>query len=245
MIQVPATSIIRVVQSRLTSGSVAVLATRSTRSKVPTAPRDDFLSVLRYCTVMYWHLKLCLRVFISKRRSTLSELRSQTKSWAVQRCRCLSEYQCQLGRKAKFPANPKQRAHELEARLRGLVVPLAVTHASADLSNGPGAPKGCTASPSASAATDSSESCCSAISKGSQPKVTASAVAVLVLLLVALCVPQTRGALPASQVAALVDLYTSTSGSAWTTSTNWLSGDPCTNAWWGVGCTGTTSHDVV
>ena len=35
---------------------------------------------------------------------------------------------------------------------------------------------------------------------------------------------------------ALVDLYQSTSGSIWFTATNWLTGDPCENLWFGVTC---------
>jgi hypothetical protein len=35
---------------------------------------------------------------------------------------------------------------------------------------------------------------------------------------------------------ALVDLYHSTNGEDWTTSTNWLVGDPCLGNWFGVTC---------
>ena len=35
---------------------------------------------------------------------------------------------------------------------------------------------------------------------------------------------------------ALVALYNSTNGPDWATNTNWLSGDPCANAWYGVTC---------
>ena len=34
----------------------------------------------------------------------------------------------------------------------------------------------------------------------------------------------------------LVALYWSTGGGAWLSSSNWLVGDPCTNAWLGVAC---------
>jgi surface protein len=35
---------------------------------------------------------------------------------------------------------------------------------------------------------------------------------------------------------ALIVLYNSTNGPNWTTNTNWLKGDPCANAWYGVTC---------
>jgi hypothetical protein len=49
----------------------------------------------------------------------------------------------------------------------------------------------------------------------------------------AMCVGTTN----AVHRAALVDLYTSTNGTKWTTSTNWLLGDPCQDSWYGVACT--------
>lgn len=55
-----------------------------------------------------------------------------------------------------------------------------------------------------------------------------------------------EAALAAGQRAALVDLYSSTGGSSWATSTNWLSGDPCgapafnpAFVWSGVACSAT------
>ena len=53
--------------------------------------------------------------------------------------------------------------------------------------------------------------------------------------------PSVLGVLPTNQRDALVSLYSATGGAGWTTSTNWLTGDPCTNNWVGVLCSGTTS----
>jgi len=36
---------------------------------------------------------------------------------------------------------------------------------------------------------------------------------------------------------ALVSLYNNTNGNSWKTKTNWLTGDPCDNHWYGVSCT--------
>jgi hypothetical protein len=41
---------------------------------------------------------------------------------------------------------------------------------------------------------------------------------------------------PPAQRQALVDLYTSTNGSSWTYTTNWLNGDPCADFWAQVRC---------
>jgi hypothetical protein len=41
---------------------------------------------------------------------------------------------------------------------------------------------------------------------------------------------------PPEQRAALVDLYTATAGASWTTSANWMTGDPCNGAWVGIAC---------
>ena len=48
--------------------------------------------------------------------------------------------------------------------------------------------------------------------------------------------------IPTSERQALLDLYTSTNGSGWTTSTNWNGavGTECT--WYGVTCDGTNAH---
>ena len=48
--------------------------------------------------------------------------------------------------------------------------------------------------------------------------------------------PTCLGVANASMVAALVDAYHATGGARWVNSDNWLHGDPCTNAWFGVTC---------
>jgi hypothetical protein len=50
---------------------------------------------------------------------------------------------------------------------------------------------------------------------------------------------------PPTHRSALADLYTSTNGTGWTVSTNWLSGDPCSGLWYRVGCSGTTAVTYV
>jgi hypothetical protein len=56
----------------------------------------------------------------------------------------------------------------------------------------------------------------------------------------------TKALVPPAQRSALVDLYTSTGGPTWTSSTNWLLGDPCslTSSWLGILCTTNGSPDV-
>ena len=39
-----------------------------------------------------------------------------------------------------------------------------------------------------------------------------------------------------TEISALTNLYYAAGGSAWTYRTNWLSGDPCLNSWYGVSC---------
>ena len=41
---------------------------------------------------------------------------------------------------------------------------------------------------------------------------------------------------PSSERGALVDFYNSLHGPNWSSNTNWLTGDPCLNAWSGVYC---------
>ena len=41
---------------------------------------------------------------------------------------------------------------------------------------------------------------------------------------------------PTAERDALVTLYNSTNGARWTPNTNWLTGDPCTDDWYGVTC---------
>ncbi len=45
-----------------------------------------------------------------------------------------------------------------------------------------------------------------------------------------------EGNVSADERAALVDLYNDTAGGSWSTNTNWLTGDPCVDAWSGVTC---------
>jgi hypothetical protein len=46
----------------------------------------------------------------------------------------------------------------------------------------------------------------------------------------------TVAAVPASERQALVDLFTATNGKDWKIKTNWLTGDPCDNHWYGIFC---------
>ncbi len=41
---------------------------------------------------------------------------------------------------------------------------------------------------------------------------------------------------PSAERSTLVDLYSSTNGPSWSAKGNWMSGDPCSNRWDGVGC---------
>jgi len=43
---------------------------------------------------------------------------------------------------------------------------------------------------------------------------------------------------------ALVDLYTATNGAKWLSNANWLNGDPCSQKWYGVRCSGGTIYAV-
>jgi hypothetical protein len=59
----------------------------------------------------------------------------------------------------------------------------------------------------------------------------------------------TAGKTCPAQIVALVDLYDSTGGAQWSSSTNWKSGDPCSPSatWFGVTCVTSTadgSYDV-
>ena len=49
-------------------------------------------------------------------------------------------------------------------------------------------------------------------------------------------------AVPAAELQTLTDLYNSTNGAGWTTHTNWLSGDPCDNHWYGITCDAAGAH---
>ncbi|MCC6596504.1 MAG: leucine-rich repeat domain-containing protein, partial [Rhodanobacteraceae bacterium] len=56
-----------------------------------------------------------------------------------------------------------------------------------------------------------------------------------------LCVPA-RAAVPAAERQALVNLYNSTNGANWLSDNNWLTGDPCEDAWEGIVCNGADQH---
>jgi hypothetical protein len=62
-------------------------------------------------------------------------------------------------------------------------------------------------------------------------------ILMVVGLYACIMLPSAEAQVPAIQRSALVDLYTSTNGTAWKNSANWLTGDPCLNSWSGVGCT--------
>lgn len=51
--------------------------------------------------------------------------------------------------------------------------------------------------------------------------------------------------MPPAQRAALVDLYNSTNGLGWGSSTGWLNGDPCSQAWYGLACEETDDGSYV
>ena len=56
-----------------------------------------------------------------------------------------------------------------------------------------------------------------------------------------LVLPVQGAGVSASEAVALADLYSASGGSTWTSSTRWLSGDPCINAWTRVSCSGGTT----
>ena len=57
-----------------------------------------------------------------------------------------------------------------------------------------------------------------------------------VCLALVLCFGLVLTVVPPSERQALVDFYTSLQGQNWTGNANWLTGDPCENAWGGVFC---------
>lgn len=59
---------------------------------------------------------------------------------------------------------------------------------------------------------------------------------VTLLLLMTMGLPGASAALATAQKTALTNLYSATAGANWSTKTNWLIGDPCTSAWFGVTC---------
>jgi len=55
------------------------------------------------------------------------------------------------------------------------------------------------------------------------------------------CVPASA-AVPAAERQTLVNLYNSTNGANWVSNDNWLTGDPCDNGWYGIGCDDAGQH---
>ena len=49
---------------------------------------------------------------------------------------------------------------------------------------------------------------------------------------------------PAADITALENLYNSLNGGDWTSSANWLTGDPCSDAWHGITCTGSVIENI-
>lgn len=50
---------------------------------------------------------------------------------------------------------------------------------------------------------------------------------------------------PPAERAALVALYNAAGGSSWTTKTNWNTGDPCLNSWYGITCNGSNVTQIM
>jgi hypothetical protein len=59
-----------------------------------------------------------------------------------------------------------------------------------------------------------------------------------VLVVVVLAASLVSAAVPSDQMAALRDLFDSTSGAAWVNRTGWNDGDACETRWFGVTCAG-------
>jgi len=64
------------------------------------------------------------------------------------------------------------------------------------------------------------------------------------LFLIALAVDLSAADVPAAEREALVDIYNHCGGYRWVHQANWLKGDPCSNAWYGVQCDPTNSTIV-
>ena len=65
---------------------------------------------------------------------------------------------------------------------------------------------------------------------------------VSLLLLLLVCTLLHAATLNSAERTTLVNLYYSTTGDYWERRDNWLSGDPCTNQWWGVTCNSNGAH---
>ncbi|MDR2333611.1 MAG: hypothetical protein LBE61_09025 [Burkholderiaceae bacterium] len=58
----------------------------------------------------------------------------------------------------------------------------------------------------------------------------------------AICTLPAHAALDPSDKAVLENIYNSTGGPGWSDRTNWMAGDPCANAWYGVTCDASATH---
>ena len=67
----------------------------------------------------------------------------------------------------------------------------------------------------------------------------------LVCVALALLINPASAALRPSDKTALQELYAATDGASWTTNTNWMVGDPCSNQWFGVTCTTSATARVL
>ena len=63
-----------------------------------------------------------------------------------------------------------------------------------------------------------------------------SARALLCAWMVLYSFQMVQGQVSSEQVDSLVALWNSTEGSSWTDNTNWPTGDPCANNWYGITC---------
>ncbi len=70
------------------------------------------------------------------------------------------------------------------------------------------------------------------------------------LVLASVTSPASAGAIDPSELAVLVELYTATNGSGWSSNTGWRDygvepTDPCVDGWTGIVCSGSTPDHVV
>lgn len=61
-------------------------------------------------------------------------------------------------------------------------------------------------------------------------------------LALSICALPALAAVPTTERQALTALYNNTNGAGWLNKTNWLSGDPCDNAWYGITCDSGKTH---
>lgn len=65
---------------------------------------------------------------------------------------------------------------------------------------------------------------------------------VLLMLLCTFLLKSVGAAVSEQETNALVDIYNMAGGSHWFSSTNWLTGDPCEDAWFGILCNLDKTH---